>query len=65
MRAAIGCARRRVTRAGPGPPQDFGPSFVELARSVYHNNDERGRLKRLLNQQTKSLLVEEKLYTHY
>src|SRR5207237_5973561 len=26
--------------------QDFGPRFIELARSVYHENDRRGALKR-------------------
>ena len=45
--------------------QDFGPRFVSLARSVYHFNDERGRLKRELSRLTGSLLVEEKLYAAY
>ena len=29
---------------------DFGPRFVELARSVYRRNDERGKLKRRINE---------------
>lgn len=43
--------------------QDFGPSFIELARSVYHNNDQRASLKRQINELTGSRLVEEKSYT--
>ena len=44
---------------------DFGPRFVELARSVYRVNDERARLKREINQQTGSALQEEKSYASY
>ena len=29
---------------------DFGPRFVELARSVYRKNDERAALKRRVNE---------------
>ncbi len=42
--------------------QDFGPRFVELARSVYRNNDRRCDLKRRINELTGSQLVEEKSY---
>lgn len=42
--------------------EDFGPSFVRLARLVYTTNDERARLKRRVNDLTGSLLVEEKSY---
>src|ERR1700722_18268650 len=28
---------------------DFGPRFIELARSVYHQNDKRAALKRQIN----------------
>jgi hypothetical protein len=45
--------------------QDFGPRFVELARSVYHTNDLRSALKRQINQLVGSPLVEEKEYTSY
>lgn len=42
--------------------QDFGPSFIALARSVYQTNDHRARLKREINALLKSRLVEEKSY---
>ncbi len=41
----------------------FDRSFIELARSVYVNNDERAKLKREINKLLKSELVEEKQYT--
>ena len=41
---------------------DFGPSFVELARSVYRTNDERARIKHQINVVSGSALVEEKSY---
>jgi hypothetical protein len=44
---------------------DFGPGFVTLARSVYHENDERGRIKRALNRALGSALVEQKQYSAY
>jgi len=43
----------------------FDRSFIELARSVYVNNDERAKLKREINNLLKSELVEEKQYTPY
>ena len=43
--------------------QDFGPRFVELARSVYRNNDRRAALKRHVNDLLGSALREEKAYT--
>jgi hypothetical protein len=43
--------------------QDFGPEFVRLARAVYKENDLRARLKRRLNAETGSALVEEKSYS--
>ena len=45
--------------------KDFGPRFVELARQVYHTNDRRAALKRDLNRQLGSELVEEKSYQAY
>ncbi len=45
--------------------QDFGERFVELARSVYHNNDRRAALKRQVNELLGSRLVEEKSYAPY
>jgi hypothetical protein len=50
---------RRCEREG-----DFGPGFVELARSVYRHNDRRTALKRQVNQLLASHLVEEKDYTN-
>jgi len=45
--------------------QSFGEEFIEAARSVYLLNDDRARLKKEINEQTGSLLVEEKSYTTY
>lgn len=45
--------------------QDFGPSFIELARSVYRMNDERGQIKRQINVLLGSVIVEEKQYEDY
>lgn len=40
----------------------FDQGFIELARSVYLNNDERARIKRELNLALGSAFVEEKSY---
>ena len=45
--------------------QSFGDEFIELARAVYHRNDERAALKREINRLAGSRLVEEKSYTDY
>ena len=45
--------------------QDFGAEFIRLARAVYFENDERARLKRVLNERLGSRLVEEKSYRDY
>jgi tetratricopeptide (TPR) repeat protein len=42
--------------------QDFGPTFVAMARSVYAMNDERAALKRAINRLSGSALMEEKCY---
>jgi len=44
---------------------DFGAGFVELARSVYKRNDERGAIKRQINLALGSGLIEEKSYQPY
>ena len=44
---------------------DFGPRFIELARSVYRTNDERTAIKRRVNEILGSELTEEKLYPSY
>ncbi len=41
---------------------DFGPKFVDLARSVYKNNDQRAAVKRKINELLGSRIVEEKSY---
>ena len=43
----------------------FDMEFVELARSVYFTNDKRAALKKQINIQTGSELVEEKSYQDY
>jgi tetratricopeptide (TPR) repeat protein len=48
---------RRCERAG-----DFGPRFIELARSVYRLNDRRAAIKRQINEKLGSRLTEEKSY---
>ena len=45
--------------------KDFGPRFVDLARSVYKTNDRRAALKRDINTLLGSELVEEKSYQSY
>jgi hypothetical protein len=45
--------------------KDFGPRFVELARSVYHQNDRRAALKRQINDLLGSQIIEEKSYASY
>ena len=45
--------------------QCFDNEFIELARSVYFVNDERAKIKRELNSQSGSALVEEKSYSDY
>lgn len=44
---------------------DFGPRFVELARAVYMQNDDRARIKKDINLLLGSALVEEKSYADY
>jgi hypothetical protein len=43
----------------------FDDAFIELARSVYKRNDERGAVKRELNLALGSELIEEKSYKPY
>lgn len=45
--------------------QDFGPRFVDLARSVYRLNDERAEIKRQINTLLGARIVEEKSYSEY
>ncbi len=45
--------------------KDFSDTFIQLARAVYINNDERANLKRAINELLGSRLVEEKSYAAY
>jgi hypothetical protein len=51
---------RECERAG-----QFDDQFIQLARSVYHLNDERAAVKRAINVLFRSPLVEEKSYAPY
>src|ERR1700759_1906354 len=44
---------------------DFGEDFIALARSVYQTNDRRGAIKRQINLELGSALIEEKGYQPY
>lgn len=44
---------------------DFGPRFIELARSVYRVNDERAAVKKAINLHLGSAMIEEKSYADY
>lgn len=44
---------------------DFGQTFVDLARAVYYTNDDRSDVKKEINVFTGSDLVEEKSYEDY
>src|SRR3954469_3602589 len=41
---------------------DLGETFTDLARAIYRFNDERARLKKAINAESGSRLVEEKSY---
>ena len=43
----------------------FDQDFIELARAVYHRNDERSAIKKRINVALGSRLVEEKSYRPY
>jgi hypothetical protein len=45
--------------------RDFGAEFVRLARAVYFENDERAAIKRRINVNLGSSIVEEKSYADY
>lgn len=42
--------------------QNFGEGFVNAARQVYLKNDLRASIKREINLQTNSVIIEEKIY---
>lgn len=43
----------------------FDEAFIALARAVYHENDERGRIKQAINRLLRSPLIEHKQYPDY
>ena len=45
--------------------QEFDKEFIQLARSVYKENDRRASIKKEINQKYNSELIEEKLYNNY
>ena len=45
--------------------QEFDKEFIQLARSVYKENDKRASIKKEINQKYNSELVEEKSYNNY
>ncbi len=45
--------------------KEFDDEFIQLARSVYFQNDKRFEIKKRINQLTKSHLAEEKEYVKY
>ena len=45
--------------------KEIDNTFIKLARSVYRVNDERANFKKIINQKTGSLFVEEKSYSNY
>lgn len=45
--------------------KDFGDKFIELARSVYFTNDKRSEVKKTINVEYGSDIVEEKSYEKY
>jgi Family of unknown function (DUF6165) len=45
--------------------QAFDAAFIALARAIYRNNDQRSRIKRLINELLGSGIIEEKQYVGY
>ena len=45
--------------------KEFDNAFIELARSVYFNNDKRAEIKKSINLLSNSEITEEKLYSEY
>ena len=43
----------------------FDKNFISLARLVYHKNDERAKIKRMINKSFGSEIIEEKSYSQY
>jgi hypothetical protein len=70
LRAALGVVNRRLwdienASRRKEATQSFDGVFVELARAVYHTNDERNRIRRQIDELLGSGIVEEKQYDPY
>ncbi len=70
LAAALGAVNARLWRIEDlirekEAARDFGSTFIALARTVYRENDERGRIKQALNQALHSSLMEQKQYAAY
>jgi hypothetical protein len=70
MQAALAAVNRTIWEIEDGIRAKeaagvFDAEFVALARGVYHNNDERSRIKRAINEKLQSVIIEEKQYVRY
>jgi hypothetical protein len=70
MKAALAAVNRTIWEIEDGIRAKeaagvFDAEFVALARGVYHNNDERSRIKRAINEKLQSVIIEEKQYVRY
>lgn len=45
--------------------KDFDQEFIELARSIYIQNDKRAAIKKEINEKLDSAIIEEKHYSDY
>jgi CO dehydrogenase/acetyl-CoA synthase beta subunit len=54
--------RLKVVNNSLWDESDFGEKFIKLARNIYKFNDERARIKKLINIEQGSDIVEEKSY---
>ncbi len=43
--------------------QQFDQEFIDLARGVYRNNDQRSQIKQTINEEFQSAVVEEKIFS--
>jgi hypothetical protein len=70
LRGELAALNRRLWETedairGKEAAQAFDAAFIELARAVYRCNDERGRIKRAINELLGSEIIEEKQYVGY
>jgi len=45
--------------------KEYDDIFIKLAKAVYYSNDKRSEIKRAINEQYKSNIIEEKSYKKY